>query len=438
MSIHVIGLGVAAQAFLDEEALAALQAATRVVGSERQIATVRWWLGAKQTVEILPALPQLKEKLASWLADGTENIAILASGDPLFYGIGKWVKENAPSGSLRFYPAVSSVQVACHRLGVSLQDVTVLSLHGRPLAKLLTQLRRGQALMLLTDAQSRPQQIAALCVDAGFADSELVVCEALGYPHEKVTRYHVSQLTTPEADRLKFDPLQVTYLEVRGSGTYLPAFPGIPDTNFVTDREGGKGMLTKREIRLAILSWLQPGGDDCIWDIGAGCGSVAVELSYWCPDVKVYAIEHHPERVRCLTANQARFGVVSNLHIVEGRAPDVCESLPTPDKVFIGGSGGELTSLLELAWARLPYQGVLLVSAVTEATRQGLYRFYQQREQVQDVTMETLEVAIRRGETLAGELLYRPGLPVTLYRFEKCRLSPLPVESDSPASGDWV
>ena len=214
--------------------------------------------------------------------------------------------------------------------------------------------------------------------------------------------------------------MHLTLIEPGSNQGYLPEFPGIPDQHFITDaNKPGKGMISKREVRLTILSLMQLSRDDQVWDIGAGCGGVAVELAYWRPLATVNAIEHHPDRLSCLEANRQRFGVVSNLKIIAGRAPAALEGLASPNKVFIGGSDGELPQLLAQVWALLPAGGVLVASAVTENTKQLLMQFWQERSLAEDSQLETTQVAISRGETLAGQLMYRPNLPVNLFKFVK-------------------
>ncbi|MEY8204122.1 MAG: precorrin-6y C5,15-methyltransferase (decarboxylating) subunit CbiE, partial [Bermanella sp.] len=173
LSIHIIGLGVSENAQLDAQAQSALGDARWVIASPRQLDVVKRLLVDQQTKE-LPPLRELLQWLNS-LAAGLESesskhtsIAILASGDPLFYGIGAWFGRNFASEQLHFYPAVSSIQAACHELGLSLQDVDVLSLHGRPLEKIRSHLKRKQTLVILTDKNSVPQALAKECVNAGF------------------------------------------------------------------------------------------------------------------------------------------------------------------------------------------------------------------------------------------------------------------------------
>ncbi len=414
--IHIVGLGVTDQANLSGEATIVLQGAGLVMGSERQLAVVEHLLSDGQATMELPAFKQLDSTLETLQREGLSQLVVLASGDPLYYGIGRWFGKKFDKAQLRFYPAVSSIQAACHQLGLSLQDVDVISLHGRPLFTLRRKLKQQKTLVILTDKNSTPQLLAQECAEAGFDQSTLWVCETLGYPEQKISEFRVEELL--QADEA-FNPLHVTVIQVRGVGRVLPEFPGIEDTAFFTDKGNGKGkgMITKREVRLGILSLMQPATGDVIWDIGAGCGSVAVELAYWNERTRVYAIEHHTERQSCLEQNQQRFGVVDNLELINDRAPGCLDELAVANKVFIGGSDGELEQLLETVWQQLPEQGVLVASAVMEPTRQQLLQFLQARQS--DAETETLQIAISKGESLAGQLVYKPNLPVTLFKFTK-------------------
>lgn len=417
LQIHIIGLGVSDTAELSQVAAQALASSERVLGSARQLEVVAGQLEDQRT-DTLPALKDLASYLADLIRDGVSRLAVLASGDPLYYGIGRWFSKHFNLKQLHFYPAVSSIQMACHQLGLSLQNVEVLSLHGRPLEKIRSKLKARQTLVILTDKNSRPQALAQECIAAGFDESLLHVCEALGYPQQRISHYAANEMVHVDE---AFDPLHVTVIETRGYGGVLPEFPGIPDTSYVTDKENGKGMLTKRDVRLSILSLMQPSNNEVIWDIGAGCGGVSVELAYWNESTQVIAIEHHDERFKCIEANRAKFGVMSNLLVVQGRAPEALADLPNPDKIFIGGSDGSLPELLALCWEKLPEQGVLVASAVMEQSKQQLLDFYRQRETACDSHSETMQVAVSHGQTLAGQLVYRPNLPVTLFKFSKSK-----------------
>ncbi len=440
LSIHVMGLGINHKAQLATTASEALLNADWIVGSERQLEVVADFLyeNAKARPSDMSSLPQrlvlppLKE-LKAFIddlesTDGMEaiegenndpcakSIVILASGDPLFYGIGGWVSRSFTNAQIHFYPGVSSIQGSCHALGLSLQDVTVLSLHGRPLEKIRSQIKSNNTLVILTDKHSHPKALAQECINAGFIDATVSVCEALGYEHEKIRTFSAMDLIK---NSYQFDALHVSVIKTRKSQKAVHEFPGIQDDAFFTDAEKGKGMITKREVRLNILSLMQPTNGDVIWDIGAGCGSVAVELCYWNSNVQVHAIEHHTDRIACLEKNKSHFGVVSNLHIVPHRAPQAFEGLAKPNKVFIGGSDGEMGAMLQELWDALPVGGLLVASSVMEGSRQNLVNFYQARQQMSDAQCESLQVAVSRGGELAGQLVFRPALAVTLFKWVK-------------------
>ncbi len=458
--IHVIGLGVTESGQFSDEARTALLTADLVIGSERQLNIIQPVLSharkntpcpdhaalnagaqhsphhntdaidvhttqthadtqtaqaAKPQQRLLPKLSTLKEMINT---SGAEQVVILASGDPLYYGIGRWLSQQFSAERLRFYPAISSIQAACHSIGLSLQDAKVISLHGRPVLSLRRHLAQQQYLVVLTDQHSTPPALAALCEEAGFAESQLWVCERLGYQNQLVRKFSVSALcdksvTSPDT---RFDPLHVTIIKVIGQSRYLPSFPGIADQHFITNNEAGRGLITKREVRLAVLSLLQPAPADIGWDIGAGCGGVAVEWALWNPLGHVYAIEHHATRFNCLAQNQQRFGVAENLNPINGRAPGILATLPAANKIFIGGSDGELPSLLATLWENLPPQGVIVTSAVMETSKASLIQF---AESLPKSATETLQIGINKGGELAGHLLYRPSLPVTLFKFTK-------------------
>ena len=436
--IAVIGLGVTENAMLSEQALLALQSADLVIGSERQLLTLEKQLTLQPKIETLPEgeqqqvestaevlpprteiIPKLKQLKA--LIETEQKVVVLGSGDPLYYGIGTWISKHFQDATVRFFPAVSSITQACHSLSIAQQDVNVVSLHGRPLAKLKVALKAQQTLLLLTDKDSMPQHIATVCQDTGFTDAEIIVCERLGYSQQKISRFSVAELLAAElAGSLQvFDPLHVSFVICGANKGYLPEFPGIKDTDFETGELGSKGMISKREVRLAILSLLQPSKGDLLWDIGAGCGGVAVEMAYWQPKATVHAVEHNQQRFDCLLENQKKFGVVRNLKTHFGHAPAALTGLPVANKIFIGGSNGELPQLLATLWEKLPEGGQIVVSAVMERTKSQLLDFYTTRADLKDSQLETLQIAVNKSRTLAGQLAYQPALAVSLFSFVK-------------------
>ncbi|MBK9951279.1 MAG: precorrin-6y C5,15-methyltransferase (decarboxylating) subunit CbiE [Candidatus Competibacteraceae bacterium] len=405
--IQVIGMGMEAGA-LGQAARTALEQAELIIGSTAHLAATPENLSAEKRPYPSPmsGLPDLLR------ANAGRRIAMLASGDPLFFGIGSTLLRQFSAEQLVFHPNISSIQAAFARLGRPWQQAQWVSLHGRPLASLRAALQGHRLYALLTDRDSAPAAIARILVETGFGESSVWVAEDLGSDQEQFRAFQVTELADAT---LAFSPLNVVLLETRGPGGLLPEFPGIPDERFSTGAEPGKGLLSKREVRLTILSLLAPRAGEVGWDVGAGCGGVAVEWARWNSQGEVYAIEVHAERLEHLGINRERFGVISNLHVIAGRAPDAFTDLPDPHAVFIGGSSGGLGEMLEAVWARLRPGGRLVASAVTEDSRVDLHAF------VGDRAAEWTELSVARAEKLAGQRIMRPYLPVLLLKLEKPR-----------------
>ena len=411
--ITVIGLGICQPPLLNAKALSALGSCDCIMGSPRQLESMAHAQVVANQSRTQPAslcLPKLKH--IAHEIKGFDHVVILASGDPLLFGIGKYLQSEF-GDQVTCISGVSSLQGACELTGLSLQDAQLVSLHGRPLNHLKRHLQPHRTLLILTDQNSHPQAIAKVLVAVNLGLSKIHVCERLGYEDQNQQQFIAQDLAT---NSTPFASLHVTVVHTLGIGHVMPNFPGIADAHFVTDGESGKGLLTKREVRLNILSLLQPAPQDIAWDIGAGCGGVAIEWALWNPQGQVYAIEHHDQRIACLEANKEAFGVSANLSVIQDKAPDCLKELPFPDKVFIGGSGGELSRIMQLAWQRLKPGGRLATSAVTEPSKAALRQFSLHVEQQ---PTDYLQVAISRHDTIAGQDLLRPALPVTLMCWHK-------------------
>lgn len=402
--VQVIGMGMEPGAF-GPAARAALARAELLIGAAAHLAAL-----PELTAEKRPYPSPMSGLWDLLQTNAGRRIALLASGDPLFFGIGNTLLRYLPPEHLVFHPNVSSIQAAFARLGRPWQQAQWVSLHGRPLASLRAVLRGHRLYALLTDRDSSPPAIARVLVETGFGESDLWIAEDLAAPTERFRHFRAVELVEVAT---AFSPLNVVILETRGPGGILPEFPGIPDHGFSTGAEPGKGLLSKREVRLTILSLLAPRAGEIGWDVGAGCGGVAVEWARWNPRGEVHAVECHPERLEHLGINRERFGVVANLNIVSGRAPAALVDLPDPHAVFVGGSGGNLREMLDVVWARLQPGGRLVASAVTEDSRVELHGF------VGDRAAEWTELSIARGERLAEQRVMRPYLPVLLMKVEK-------------------
>ncbi|WP_426416907.1 precorrin-6y C5,15-methyltransferase (decarboxylating) subunit CbiE [Aestuariirhabdus sp. LZHN29] len=407
--LTVIGICADTPAELSQPARQALQEAELILGADRHLNGVSK-LNLKAVTRLYPTpLGDLRDLLEH---HSNERVVLLASGDPLFYGIGGFLSRILARQHLRFLPALSSIQVAFCRLGLCWQDAQVVSLHGRPLQRLRAKLGCGRTLALLTDQHSHPQAVARELHRAKLDRSTIWVCEALGSEQERVRQFSVAELLL-NAPAIEVNPLHVTIVQTLGDGGVQPEFPGIDDRRFATGEAPGKGMISKREVRLAALSLLQPRAQDIGWDVGAGCGALAVEWARWNPLGQLYAVEHHPGRIDFLRENRDQFGVDANLRIIEGTAPAALHSLPQPHAVFIGGSDGELLSLLAYCWQQLHSGGRLVASAVTEQSRAALLAF-SASEAMTNIECEWTQLQVSRSDTLGSQLVLRPKAPVLL------------------------
>jgi len=403
--IQVVGVGPNPARDLTAHVRGLLDESELVVGAQRHLDAVA---GLHTRTSVYPSpLGGFEQVLRDSIG---KRVTIMASGDPLLFGIGAWLRRHLPAESLRFHPNVSSIQAAFATVGLPWHDAGIVSLHGRPLRRLLASLRLNRLFAVLTDAESHPAAIARLLADSGFALSTLWVAEDLGTASEQVRRFTVEELISDDPG---FSPLNVVIIETRGHGGLIPDFPGIPDERFSTDGQTGRGMLSKREVRLAALSLLQPRAGEIGWDIGAGCGGISVEWALWAPLSDIHSVEKNPDRLSHLRENRERFGVLENLHVVAGEAPEALSSLPDPDAVYVGGNSGRLATLLISIWDRLRPGGRFVAAAVTEESRSALLQFSRSK------SPEWIELSVSRGCALAGQTVLRPSLPVLLCRLSK-------------------
>ena len=310
---------------------------------------------------IADAFAAIDERLAE------ANVAVLASGDPLFFGIGRTLLKRYGSHRLQIIPAVSSMQYACARFKEMWDDATLLSFHGREAAGVAAKVMTHDKVFCFTDRTNSPAMVARAMLDACTAIGDDVlasgytvwVAENLGGDDERVTCG-----TLDEIAGQSFADLNVMLLK-------RPVREAVTDIAFglgEDDIHHSRGLITKDEVRAASLHQLRLPKRGVLWDIGAGSGSVGLEAARLCPDLQVFAIERNPEELQNIRANCRKFAVY-NLIVIDGAAPAALEELPAPDRVFIGGSGGSLAAIIEQAASRLPQGGRLVVNGVIEKTK---------------------------------------------------------------------
>ena len=311
---------------------------------------------------------------------------VLATGDPLCHGIAPYLAQHLCVQALDILPNLSTLQLACARIGLAWQEARIVSVHARDAGEwtrgsppahglyALAQAARAHArLLVLTSPDNSPDRIARMLVTEGLADDfHMAVAENLLQPEERV----LAELSPVEVAQMRFAPLNVVLLW-RVTPQPQPVRFGLADNTFV-QRQPEKGLITKQEVRAVSLARLQLRASSVVWDIGAGSGSVGLEAARLCPQGHVYAIEKNEADFAIAGQNHAAFGV-SNYSLFQGKAPEGLDAWLDPDAVFIGGSGGELATLIEGILARLRPGGNLVMNFVTlenlataTATLQGI------------------------------------------------------------------
>ncbi len=370
----------------------------RPEGLERWLPRARVVAGGKRHLEGLSLPPgtkkvelgaRIEEKVAE-LAREEGLIVFLASGDPGLFGLTRTVTRHFPPPEVRIEPAVSSMQLAFARAGLSWEDALFTSVHGRPGEGILEAIRSWNKVGVFTSPEAGPREIARLLLREGMEEVALWVAEDLGLPSERVRR-----LTLQEAAEDSFSPLNVVILLREGEVASWPPV-GLEDDLF-TRRVVRRGMITRKEVRGVLWSLLGLRAGEIFWDLGAGSGAVAVEA--WAlvrPGGLVYAVERDPEAAAMARANARRLG--RPVRVVEGEAPQVLEALPSPHAVFVGGSGGKLPEILAAVQKRLREGGRVVVSAITLETLEAARRLLSAPGWEVDITSVQISRARGMGE----------------------------------------
>jgi len=283
------------------------------------------------------------------------RVCVLATGDPMNFGIGVTLAKHVPAAEMTIVPAPSAYSLACARLGWDRNAVHTLTLHGRPLAAINRFLYPGARLLALSNDGATPADVAALLTRQGYGASVIDVFEHMDGPEENHRTARASEWPHPRV--ADFNTLAV-FCVADKSVTPLGWTPGLPDEAYVHD-----GQLTKREVRAATLAALAPRPGQRLWDVGAGCGSVAIEWMRVHPTGKAVAVERNADRLAMIRTNADALGV-PGLAIVDGQAPAALRDLPAPDAVFIGG-GLSTDGVFAACWDALSTGGRLVANAVT-------------------------------------------------------------------------
>ncbi|NJC87830.1 MAG: precorrin-6y C5,15-methyltransferase (decarboxylating) subunit CbiE [Desulfuromonas sp.] len=392
--IYVIGAGVRGHEEFGRRALELIRQADLLIGGERQLALFPDFTGEKLVVD--SNLGRVVERLKKTAG----NPVVLASGDPLFFGIGRYLLRNLPGADFEFLPNVSSVQYAFARIREPWDDTVFISTHGRGLKEAVDRIVANDKAAILTDEQNTPAAIANELIERGRDGYSAWLCENLGGDQERIVRTDIRGLLEIRAAALNVLILIKEY-EAGGEGA-RPAL-GIADEEFATVKK----LITKEEVRAVSLAKLRLRHDMTLWDIGAGSGSVSIEADQLLPNGEVYAIERNPQCLAFLKENLGKFQS-RHINVVAGAAPECFDGLPDPDRVFIGGSGGNLWEILKAIDGRLPAAGRVVINAVTLDTLTAATEFFENA----GYQLEVVTVNIARTRPLTDYKLFEAHNPV--------------------------
>ena len=371
-TIYVIGAGIEGQEGFSRRALELVDQAEMLIGGARQLALFPEFSG--ETLAIGASLsPVIK-----CLAKSEGSVVVLASGDPLFFGIGRYLLRNLPDADLEFVPNVSSVQYAFAKIREPWDDAVFVSAHGRGMKGTVDQVVAHDKIAILTDEVNTPRAIANELLERGRDGYSAYLCENLGTAEEAITHTDLKGLLDIPAA-----PLNVLILIKEyeagddGAGPCL----GIPDEDFATVKK----LITKEEVRAVSLAKLRLRQDMTLWDIGAGSGSVSIEADHLMPNGRVFAVERNPQCLAFFKENLQKFNS-RNITLVEEAAPACLDDLPDPDRVFIGGSGGHLWKILAAVDDRLSTGGRVVLNAVTLDTLTSATDFFENASYELEVT----------------------------------------------------
>ncbi|MFC4534706.1 precorrin-6y C5,15-methyltransferase (decarboxylating) subunit CbiE [Sphaerisporangium dianthi] len=400
--VTVVGVGADGWDGLSPAARARIAGADVLIGGPRQLALVPAEADAERVAWPSPLVPAVRELLSRHAG---RKVCVLASGDPMFHGVGSTLVRLLGPERVRVVPHPSSVSLACARMGWPVEDTAVVSLVGRPVERLNRVLWPGSRVLALSEGATTPRLVAELLRARGYGASTMTVLERLGGPAERSATG-----TADEADAWAADagPLNVVALEVRADPATVPApmplplVPGLPDEAYEHD-----GQLTKREVRAVTLAWLAPLPGRLLWDVGAGAGSVAIEWMRAASGCRAIAVERQAERSGRIARNAAALGV-PELRVVTGTAPAALAGLDRPDAVFIGG-GATVPGMVETCWDALRPGGRLVVNAVTVESEAVVAAWHAK------AGGDLARVAVQRAGRLGGFTTWRPAIPVTLW-----------------------
>lgn len=352
--VFIAGIGPGSEALQTQEVRAAIERADCLIGARRMLDAV----ARPQQLTIDAIAP---EAIASHIAQHPECgvFCVVMSGDTGFYSGTKKLLPLLKACRVQVLPGLSSMSYLCARLGVSYEDAVPISLHGRDL-DIAREVRRRRKVFTLVGGDGGMQALCERLTQAGLGHVRIAVGERLSYPDEAITRGTAQELRSHT-----FDKLSAALIENDTPGEIVT--PGLPDEAFLRNLEPGKLVpMTKSEVRSICLSKLRLTPNAVCWDVGAGTGSVSIEMARLCADGTVYAIEKSERALALLEQNKEAFSA-SNMQIIPGSAPEVCRDLPAPTHAFLGGTSGSVRDILALLLEKNPHVCIVATAVTLES-----------------------------------------------------------------------
>ncbi len=379
--VYLVGAGIAGWEGFGAKALEVINKADVLIGHQRHLDIFPDFKGEKQTIGDLSIMLDFLKKTE-------KSVVVLGSGDPNFFGVGRFLLRNLSKERIEIFPNVTSIQYAFARIKEPWDDAIFVSVHGRGLKGAIDRIIAAEKVAILTDETNSPAAIARELIVRGAEGYDAWLCEDLGMAGEKFTKTDVKGLVEIPSSALNILILIKTW---EPSLTQYPLM-GIDDDEFVT----AKKLITKQEVRAVTLGKLQLQDDLVMWDIGAGSGSVSIEASNLLPNGRIFALEKNPQYLVFIRDNLKKF-VARNVMLIEAYAPEGLEELPDPDRVFIGGSGGMLDEIIDAVARRLKPDGRIVLNAVTLDTLTKAVEFLEDHGYTVEVTC--VNIAKTRGLT---------------------------------------
>lgn len=391
---------------LSSVAASAVARADILVGGDRYLEFFPQFRGKKISFKksILKVVEDIKE------LSYENNICVLASGDPLFFGIGKLLVKKIGIEHIELIPSPSSIQLAFSKIGVSWNDSTFHSCHGRDLFGIVTKLQQNKKNAILTDEKNGPAIIAKKLIEFNDTNWNAFVCEDLLGTNENIKTYSIKELSKVE----KFHELNVLIL-IRNNDKKVnkAIIPNISEDEY-SKKMPVKGLITKKEIRIISLAYMEIQSDSIIWDIGAGSGSVSIEAAKLAHNGKVFSIESDVDGIEIYKDN-CRLHSVDNTIIINGLAPDGLDTFEDPNSIFIGGTRGNMKPILDICLDRLKVGGSLVLNAVTIDNVSNAYNYFKSVGIIPEVTL----MNVSRSSKVASYLRYDSLNPIHIFKVKK-------------------